>query len=424
LPTLEVYPGPPPPMPPVTVRPPFPGPPRAPLGTSVDSVTPPPSSGRRSGRSERHSLKAVQRKVSHSKSSRQCWYPSASKVVVDVGWSLEAHVSNVFRCGSSWSCPVCAPVIRARRAEEIDRALSEHLANGGGSELLTLTVAHQRGDQLLPRLKVMAQAVNFLLTGSGWGRRRRRLGYIGSIRAIEITRSYANGWHPHLHVLVLFDAPLSESARLDLHQWLFARWNRHVTGHGFGSLHEVHGVDLRPVTGSGDLAGYLTKVENGWSAGAELARSHLKNGRAGSLSPFDLLRDLADTGSVDALRLWQEYEEATFALRSLRWSPGLRARLLPAEPEQTDDELAAAASADAPLVRALVDAMEWRRALVAGATGPVLDQIEAYSALALLLVMQWGHQPKPLEVVRREPSATKKGTARAAPALGPDVRAG
>jgi hypothetical protein len=335
--------------------------------------------------------------VSHSKSSRQCQYPGGGGVVVDVGAQLVAHVSGVFRCGSSWSCVLCAPVIRAQRANEIDQALSGHLERSGGAELLTLTVRHDQADELLPRLLVMAQALHFLLSGSAWNRRRLRLGYMGAIRAIEITRSWRNGWHPHLHVLIVFERPLTQPERLDLHQWVFARWQNHLQHKGFGSLNADHGVDLRPVTSSADLAGYLTKVENGWSAGAEIARGHLKKGKPGSQSPFDLLRELAETGSVEALRLWQEYEAATFALRSLRWSPGLRQRLLGTEEERTEQELAAAEGADLTLVRVLVDAMDWRRTLVNGSTGELLNLIEIYAGLSLALVASFGHRPQPLE---------------------------
>jgi hypothetical protein len=211
------------------------------------------------------------------------------------------------------------------------------------------------------------------LSGAPWERRKARLGYVGSIRAVEVTYGWS-GWHPHCHAVLLFEKPLSEKEIVDLESWLYGRWSSVVEGRGFGSITRAHGVDVRAVSREG-LGEYLTKVEGGWSAGAEVARGHLKRGGQG-VTPFEILAKLTETGEVRWLRLWQEYEAATFGKRAVVWSKGLRARLLPLMPERSDEELAAAEGADRALVRFLVAAGLWRAYVGRGTTGQVLDAIE------------------------------------------------
>ncbi|HYU73711.1 MAG TPA: hypothetical protein VEL31_13610 [Ktedonobacteraceae bacterium] len=56
--------------------------------------------------------------------------------------------------------------------------------------------------------------------------------------------------------------------------------------------------------------------------------------------PFELAWEFVETGDMLALELWHEYERETFGRSVIRFTKGLRARLL-AEPELTDEQLAA-----------------------------------------------------------------------------------
>lgn len=370
------------------------------LGTSGDSPTPPLSEedGRRQERrSERARLKVVQRRLSPSKSSRQCWFPSASNVSISIGRQVTAQVSGVLRCGSSWSCPSCAPVVRDRRARQVEQGVGHHLANGGGALLVTLTSRHHRRDPLAPRLSLLAQALNGMLKGASWTRYRDRLGYVGTIKALEITYGY-NGWHPHAHILFLFDRPVTEAQREAFERWVYGRWLKLVQAAGFGTVTPEHGVDVRQVDSIDTLADYLTKVEGkggrSWSVGMELARSDLKRG-GDSLVPFDLLAGFVATGDADLADLWQEYEEATFGKRALRWSPGLQARL--GVEEISDVEAAASEGVDTLVYfRWLVEAQRWKRLLKAGDVGGLLTACEQEAARRFHEADQSGVELAPL----------------------------
>jgi hypothetical protein len=335
-----------------------------------------------------------------SPSSRFCWHPISHDVAVDVGHLCIAHVTGVQRCGSPWCCPICSPVVRERRAQEIDQALSRHLAAGGGAVFVTLTVPHKRRDALAPRLEMMSQAFHHLLSGAPWKRRAARLGYLGLIRALEVTWGEANGWHPHPHAVLLTERPLSVEEVADLDQSFHGRWAGVVERKGFGRING-HGVDVRPVTTAGDLAGYLTKVEGGWGVGLELARSDLKVARrAGSLNPVGILRSFVETGEVRMLDLWQEYEAATFGKRAIVWSPGLKARLGVGEVE--DVEAAASEGADVARLRWLIAATVWRGHLRAGSTGELLSSIEWDAYLQFAAAAHAGVEIPPLDPDRRE----------------------
>jgi len=372
---------------------------RAPLlGTSGDSPTTAgqrpflgatATEARQSKRLSRHAVKVVQRLITASRSSALCWFPSSSTVSVDVGRQLTAQVSGVHRCGSGWSCLLCAPVVRSRRAEEIDQGLNRWLAAGGGALLVTLTCSHGSADALEPRLAAMTSALNSLLKGRAWNRFKVDLGYRGAIRAVEVTYG-ENGWHPHNHALFVLEQPATEDQRQALWRWIHDRWASILLRRGLGCITEAYGVDVRQVTG--DVLGqYLTKVEDGWSTGLELTRGDVKNSKGG-LVPFQILGDYAATGDVASRALWIEYEEATFGKRWLRWTPGLRTLLLGCEAEQSDIELAASEGVDLALVRWLVDAQEFASHVREGTTGVLLNDVEAAAGVVILLSDLFGHQ--------------------------------
>ena len=325
-------------------------------------------------------------------------YPSAGNVAVSIGRQVTAHVGGVHRCGSAWSCPICAPVVRERRAREIESAAVQHLAAGGGLLLLTLTIRHARHDALGPRLRLLATSAHDLLKGAGWTRRQRRLGWVGAIKSLEITYG-GNGWHPHAHVLLFLDRPLSAGDLDDLRTFLHGRWAGIVERAGFGTINRKHGVDLRVVDNGDALGDYLTKVEakgRRWTVGQELARADLKRGRVDSLVPFELLADFCATGDVASATLWQEYEAATFGKQAVRWSDGLKDRF---GVRKIDDVEAAAAEGEdvETYFRWLIEAALWRRILRERRAGQVLDDLEDEAARRFALAAAVGIDLEPLE---------------------------
>jgi hypothetical protein len=60
-----------------------------------------------------------------------------------------------------------------------------------------------------------------------------RWGRLGSTRALEVTRSAGNGWHPHLHVLLYFGEQLPAEQVVELTEVIYAAYRRGLERRGF-----------------------------------------------------------------------------------------------------------------------------------------------------------------------------------------------
>ncbi|WP_239028763.1 protein rep [Pseudonocardia acidicola] len=251
------------------------------------------------------------------------------------------------------------------------------VAQGGGGGLISLTLRHNRGHRLADSWDALRYAWSRVVSGKAYQRERERFGIEGWCCAVEVTRSQLHGWHPHAHVLVITDIPLSAEMLAELGGRWFARWERALARRGYTALEHSGGLDARVISiGSGDaLAGYLTKVS------LEAAGQVNKDGRRGSRSPFQILRDGLATGLADDLEAWFEYEQASQGRKQLTWSRGLRARYRLA-PEQSDEAIAAEDMGGDDLLA--LPAETWRA---------VRDRAEVLLGLAeqagLLGVMAW-----------------------------------
>ena len=69
-----------------------------------------------------------------------------------------AHYKSLIICGSVWMCPLCAAKISERRREELERAISRHIAHNGVVFMATYTIAHSRFDDLSRLLQAFLRA--------------------------------------------------------------------------------------------------------------------------------------------------------------------------------------------------------------------------------------------------------------------------
>lgn len=325
--------------------------------------------------------------------SRLCGYPvGGSRVEVAIGREWVAHVGNVSHCGSPWNCPICAPVVRMRRSLEVAQAV-EHWQELGNSVVFpTLTLPHAFGDPLGPRLSLICRALGACHNGKGWLVRRKALRYVGSVRAPEVTDTI-NGWHAHLHALLFVEGAVDEAAVDAYRQWLYGRWANVVASSGFGDINS-HGIEVK-VTGrsSGRLGEYLQVIEGGWSMGAELTQSTSKRSR----TAVDSLRLFAQTGDLSGRARWLEWEAGTAGKSSLRFSPGLRAVVLPEVAEVTDVEAASAEGLGRWLLKAWIDGEDWIRMLKSGESGDALRELVEVAFVLVLMTETAGHDPAEME---------------------------
>ena len=138
---------------------------------------------------------------------------------------------------------MCGWQIAAHRAEEVRAIADAHRQAGGALYLVTLTLPHDEGDRLEPLYVAVADAYRFVRGGSPWYRMKDAIGFVGEIRALEVTVG-RNGWHPHLHVL-LFTARLLSAEQLEqLRDFLYRRWCSRIELFGYRPPSPEHGVTV------------------------------------------------------------------------------------------------------------------------------------------------------------------------------------
>lgn len=241
----------------------------------------------------------------------------------------KAHYDNLQRCGSVWCCPNCSPKITEQRKQEIKKAVDAHK---GGLYMLTLTIPHYMGDNLELLLLGFRGALKRFFNGT---RKSKAIwsdmGKIGHIKALEVTYG-ANGWHPHYHILIFTENFLPDDYDTTP---LLELW-QNCCRLAKLPIPNQHGVDFR----KGDYSEYVTKW--GWSIESEMTKGHLKKGRGGNMTAWDLLKYYAFGLGADDFsrygRLFQEFARCFKGSQQLYWSRGLKAMF--GIGEKTDEQIA------------------------------------------------------------------------------------
>lgn len=295
---------------------------------------------------------------------------------------------NLLSCGSTWHCPVCSPKITEFRRIELDTAIRKVIALGGEVAMITLTYPHSIDLSLEVSLDKFYKARSKLAESQAFKRIMREVTALGRVFSTEVTVGQ-NGWHPHLHMLVLCEMKTDEIlVRLESLRDYWANFVRKV---GLGEINE-HGFNVV----NGDYAAeYVAKYGHepdafAWGAAHELAKSASKVARGDNVSPFGLLELLSERAALeigtrtlepeDIAALFLEYAVRFQGRQQLVWSPGLREKLgLEAE---RPDELIAEEEAAREIVGTL-NLAEWQHILRLNGRGPVLALVKKHGPDAL-----------------------------------------
>lgn len=390
------------------------GPPSTPLGT-IAKFASTDLERRAAGRTRRFARQSAARRLLPGERVAKCLrQPVPLRTAVDVFHHAQyqsASFGGLQVCGSPWSCPVCAQKIGERRREELERAIANHQAAGGTVVLATLTIAHTIADDLAVLLDAFLAAVRQWQSGGSWSRLRARHGLLGMVRSLEVTWGMDNGWHPHVHLLLFFD----KRARADnwivaLEDELFRRWERVATRGGM-RMDREHGLRLQETFGA--VEDYLAKwgrepSRRPWGPGAELARAHTKEARNDRFMPFDLLDEVLETGELAGSGArFCEYVACFKGKSQLRWTPGLRALLLPDEIERDDDALARATEEDAVLL-GMIELEDWRRVLRVEARAAILNAAASGEWDQVVAILARLEAEADLPMAREIPSSSRR----------------
>lgn len=251
---------------------------------------------------------------------------------VHARYGQRASIAGLVTCGSVWVCPVCSAVISAHRATELDKLVHWNAARGGSLALLTLTMRHHRGQSLKVLRQGLTAAWRHVTASRGWKEAKKAMGMDGYVRAIEATHG-DNGWHLHIHALLVFDGPITDADAAELADEVWIRWSRGLEREGLDALRQ-NAVDVRRGDDALETLGrYINKIV------FETVGGRWKKGRGDAgRTPFEILADGLATGLADDLERWFEWEQGSKGMRQLVWSRGLKARV--GVDDVTDEELA------------------------------------------------------------------------------------
>lgn len=236
-------------------------------------------------------------------------------------------VSGVCTCHNGWGCPVCALAIQIRRGGEIETAIERWKGDGpirlgpwgATAYMLTGTVRHGISHKLRETSGLIIDAWGNFFAGRAGQELRRRLGIQHSIRALEATWGPENGWHPHLHIVILTSRPLNLDEQAELDQ----RWHDAIQqAVGYREAfkpNEEHGFKCTELWRKSD-GRYLQKMFR------ELSDFGSKEADEQNLTYWEVA-DRAALGDQRMIRVWLEAQKALFRKKQLTWSHGSKEAL-------------------------------------------------------------------------------------------------
>jgi hypothetical protein len=160
----------------------------------------------------------------------------------------------------------------------------------------------------------------------------------------------------------------------------YEQWVNACAKAGIDEPSYEHGLDLQD-------GSYADKYVSKWGLEHEITKGHIKKGKKDSKTPFDLLRDYAETGNEQSAKLFRVYYYAFKGTRQLNWSQGLKK--LSRTNEQTDQELVDQTDNVAELMFRL-DIELWHPIRKAGKQGELLQLVQDDHTLrrAMVFVQQ------------------------------------
>lgn len=373
------------------------------LSTSIQKSASDQREQAQTRRADRYLKRAALWHLSNLQRVRYCGrHPSSASSGVGVRLTGgAAGFANLQTCGSVWADPVCSSKILARRAVEIGAALSIAQALGYQLGFVTLTMRHRKAQALGLLWDAAGRAWQRAISGQSWKLAQSRNGVVGWVRVWEVTTG-RNGWHVHVHAVVVLDGSASSTHLDEVAQGMFRRWRAGLTSAGLEAP-TLRGQEWHIVSGdqAGDeVAAYLAKLGRSGPASPEalgLELTHVQPGRSRSAlrtAPVWSLLDDVVLGDAAAIRSWHEWESESKGRRQVGWSAGLRDRLSMPD-ERSDDEVAADELGTEDDTLVVIQPDGWRALVATPWRLPaVLDAAEAGGLPRLRsLLDSWGDVP-------------------------------
>lgn len=284
-------------------------------------------------REQRYALKSVISKSMPAHRVAKCmnWKLPASQVKVFKHQETnKAFYGGLEVCSNVWVCPCCSAKISEKRRNELSKAKDNAAKLGYQMVMLTLTAPHYEANNLGELLKGLRESLTKSFKDRSGKNFLNRFRVLGRIRALEVTWSQDNGFHPHFHILLFVPSSFTKKDFKDMESSFYPLWKHACTSRGLGVPSRKHGVSVDAGQAVSDYVGK-------WGLEDEMTKSHAKRSKKG-YSMFDLMRAYQETSDELFFKIWMIYVHSFKRQRQLVWSKGLK-DLLQID-EKTDEELA------------------------------------------------------------------------------------
>lgn len=288
------------------------------------------------------------------------------EMAIEIGKNGRARFVGLMTCKNPY-CPVCGVRRAFEKRDEIALALHNAEQSGYKAYFLTLTMQHTIEEDLkdlakdLNKNKAQLFKLNII----------KELCDVGSIKSIEVTHSFNNGFHPHLHIVLFssIDVPLEDIQAYE--DDIFSEWQRICLKNQKKRVSKEHGVKLIKIDDQkmrNNVSKYITisnftedniTYKEGMSEEASLGV--LKLGRGENKTVFqyldeykeikealevgkealgeDVYRDLYSR-SRKVLNVIKTFYSSIKSIASMRFSDGLKKTLkVPSEIKDVREEL-------------------------------------------------------------------------------------
>lgn len=202
--------------------------------------------------------------------------------------------------------------------------------------LITLTPRHHRGHSLRGLSRAVLSSYRRCITGKAFVKMKRRYGMRASVRALELTHSANNGWHPHAHALTFVDRQLTPEEIESLREWYWLRWAAALVKLGYPRPTKEIGVTVIEADAGGRYLAKMGYVELA-DGGHKVARCGgcgeyrgtrwdgkrrccVDCGREVNRTVSQLIDDLTDHPTERDKRLYRAYCHDIRGARRLTWS--------------------------------------------------------------------------------------------------------
>lgn len=261
-----------------------------------------------------------------------------------------AKLEGIAHDHNTWICPVCSLQIARGRVEEL-RTLA-YRAKKRDYELYHMTIT--MGHEIWEKLGDMLEDMDYCRTRmwrNGTIRRLYSEHFIGRVQVLEIMRGMdelSNGWHPHLHILLVGQKNIDVEA---IEKKMSDAWIKCLKSVGREGKEGI-ALQIKPAA---EIEDYLTKIP------CEIALGNVsKHGHGCHMSFFQMVNYAVGMACTreDIDPLIVEYYRATKGRKQLEWSRGLKAEF--GITDKSDEQLVEEAS-KALYVLAMTNNRNWRK---------------------------------------------------------------